>query len=340
MKRFVCVILAAGKGKRMKSKTAKVLHPLCGKPMMYYVIKMAFRLNPVKIVVVVGRQKEKVMKEFTWRKTVFAHQDKLLGTGDAVKQTERILENVNHTILILAADTPLLTGKTVEKMLKLHSRKRADITLLTTYLDEPKGYGRIIREGKSVVRIVEEKDATRKQKQIKEINAGVYVFNKKKLFRNLKKVKPKNIQKEYYLTDVVKIIAEEDGNIQAVQTPDWKETMGVNNRWTLSRVTDIMESKIMRKFMEDGVTFDSPATTFVDYDVKIGKDTVVKPCVSITGLTTIGKNCTIHSHTAIENCIIGDNVTIGAHSLLSRFMIRPNVKLPAYSGADEEKRKE
>ncbi len=331
MKEFACVVLAAGKGKRMKSRNAKVLHPLCGKPMLYYVLGVAKALEPYKAIVVVGKQKRKVMEEFGDWKLSFVEQPELLGTGDAVKRTESFVEDIDGAIVVLAGDTPLLRESTIKRMLKFHFKQNADLTLLTTILEEPKGYGRIVRQGDRITEIVEEKDATSKQKEIKEINAGVYIFDKKKLFSNLREIRPKNKQQEYYLTDVVKLMQKKNGKIESIRTPDWEETIGVNDRRTLALVTDILEEKLRNHHMENGVSFYLPSTTFIDFGVKLGKDTVIKQCVSITGSTRIGKNCRINSFASIQNCTVGDNVVIGSHSLLQNEIVRKNTKIPAFS---------
>jgi UDP-N-acetylglucosamine diphosphorylase/glucosamine-1-phosphate N-acetyltransferase len=243
MKHFAVVILAAGKGKRMKSDLAKVLHPLCGKPMLFYVLKLARELGPSKTVVVVGKQKEKVMKAFSEWDVVFAEQPELLGTGDAVMKAEKYLEGVDADVLVLAGDTPLLKRDTITRMLKAHREQGADITLLSAVVQDPFGYGRIIRSGERVIGIVEEKDATEQEKAIQEINAGVYLFSKRKLFQYLRQVEPDNKQHEYYLTDVVRLVQETNGNVQAIKAETAEETVGINDRQTLARVEEIMRER-------------------------------------------------------------------------------------------------
>jgi bifunctional UDP-N-acetylglucosamine pyrophosphorylase/glucosamine-1-phosphate N-acetyltransferase len=240
VKQFAILVLAAGEGKRMKSNLAKVLHPLCGKPMLFYVLKLARELAPVMTVVVVGRQKEKVMEEFSNWSVVFVEQPKLLGTGDAVLKAESSLKGSDADVLVLAGDTPLLKRDTIEGMLHAHQARDADITLLSAFVKDPTGYGRIVRSGEKVIKIVEEKDATEQEKSIEEINAGVYLFRKQKLFEFLKQVKPDNAQKEYYLTDVVHLIQETGGNVQAIKADTALETIGINDRETLVRVEKIM----------------------------------------------------------------------------------------------------
>ncbi|TES93820.1 MAG: bifunctional N-acetylglucosamine-1-phosphate uridyltransferase/glucosamine-1-phosphate acetyltransferase [Candidatus Cloacimonadota bacterium] len=338
MQKFVCVILAAGKGKRMKSGLVKVLHPLCGKPMLFYVLELARKLKTHSTVLVIGRQKEKVMEEFKRWEISFVNQDKLLGTGDALQRTEGLLKDISADVIVLAGDTPLLKETTIDKMMELHTEYHSDVTLLSTFLEEPAGYGRIVRRGKKVVRIIEDKDATIAEKSINEINAGVYIFNKDKLFRYLKEIKPNNVQKEYYLTDVVRLIQKEKGEIQIVTTDDWLETIGINDRWTLSQVSNIIKERMMKELMKSGVTFICPEETYIDYGIEVGKDTVIDPFVTITGETAIGENCKIYSHTSIDNSIIGNNVEIKENCLISKAQIADNVIIPAYSAVGNEKK--
>ena len=339
MNKFVCVVLAAGKGKRMKSGLTKVLHPVCGKPMLFYVLRISQELTTLKTVLVVGRQREQVMEEFKEWEVIFVDQVEPLGTGDAVLRTEEVLEDINADIIVLAGDTPLLKETTIEKMMELHARNESDVTLLSTFLEQPEGYGRIIRDGEEVVGIKEEKDTTELEKSIKEINAGVYIFNKNKLFQYLRKIKPDNIQKEYYLTDVVKLIQNEEGKIQTLTTNDWRETIGINDRVTLTCVSKIMRERMMEELMKDGVTFISPDNTVIDYGVKIGKETVVNPFVSITGETVIGESCTICSHTTIHNSLVGKKVKIGENCLISNSQISDNTLIPVYSNVKHEEKK-
>lgn len=338
---FVCVILAAGKGKRMKSKLAKVLHPICGKSMLFYVIKLARSLHPEKIAIIVGRQKEKVIKEFHSPDIAFVEQTKLLGTGDAVKRTKKLFSNFKGNILILAGDTPLLQTETIKKMMHTHTKNHADVTLLSTVLDNPTGYGRIVRENGNVHSIVEEKDANKKQKLIKEVNAGVYIFKKEKLFYFLKKIKTDNKQQEYYLTDVIKLIRKSGGNVQALKASDWRETIGVNDRRALAVASEMIQKTIKNELMVNGVTFISPEASYVDYDVSIGKDTVIEPFVIIKGKTKIKDNCHISSFNTICDSAIGNNVMINSYCFIRSTRISNNSIIPAFTilGNEEKNKK-
>ena len=226
-------------------------------------------------------------------------------------------------------------------MMQIHLKSRADVTLLSTILENPYGYGRIIRKDNNITGIVEEKDANKKQKLIKEVNAGVYIFNKKKLFYFLGKVKTDNKQKEYYLTDIVKLISETGGNIQVFTTKDWQETIGINNRRTLAIASKLIQEKRKNELMLNGVTFISPEVSYVDYDVSIGKDTVIEPFVIIKGKTKIKGNCRINSFSTICNSIIGNNVTINSYCSIKSTRISDNSIIPAFTIlGNEEKNKE
>jgi bifunctional UDP-N-acetylglucosamine pyrophosphorylase/glucosamine-1-phosphate N-acetyltransferase len=243
MEEIAVVILAAGEGKRMKSELAKVLHPLCGKPMLFYVLELARELEPVKTVVVVGKQKAKVMDAFKDWDVVFAEQKELLGTGDAVMKAESALDGIEADILVMAGDTPLLRRDTIERMLQTHKEQHADVTLLSASVDKPTGYGRIVRGDGRVRKIVEEKDASEEEKNVHEINAGVYLFHKQKLFTCLKQLKPDNKQHEYYLTDVVRMIQEAGGTVLAIKADSEVETIGINDREALARVEEIIREQ-------------------------------------------------------------------------------------------------
>jgi len=337
MGRFVSIILAAGKGKRMKSRTAKILHPICGKPMLSYVLELVRELKTEKTILVVGTQKEEVIREFRDWDVEFIEQEKPLGTGDAVLKAEKALKDIDSNVIVLAGDTPLLSRNTIETMMELHSDHNVDVTLLSTILEEPSGYGRILRDGKKVVGIVEEKDTSEAEKSIKEINAGVYIFNKDKLFRYLKDVKPNNIQKEYYLTDIVRLIQKERGKIEIFRTDDWKETIGINDRWILSFVSKIIEQRIMKGLMKNGVTIVCPESTYIDYGVKVEKESLLEPFVSLTGKTLIDEDSRIHSHCSIHNSVVGKNVEIGENCLLIHAHIPDNSVIPAHSIIKDEK---
>jgi len=224
------IILAAGEGKRMRSDLPKVLHPLNGRPMIQYVIDAAEKIDSRKIILIIGHKKELVMEATMDRKVEYVVQEKQLGTGHAVLQTEAHFRNYSGNVLVLSGDVPLLRSESLKKLIKGHEKERPLATLLTAEMDDPSGYGRVVRNKKGFVeQIIEDKDATLEIKKIKEINVGIYIFECKTLFDTLPIVKNDNQQGEYYLPDVIKIYAERKEKIAAVLTPDIEETHGINN---------------------------------------------------------------------------------------------------------------
>ncbi|MEI4804311.1 bifunctional UDP-N-acetylglucosamine diphosphorylase/glucosamine-1-phosphate N-acetyltransferase GlmU [Bacillus sp. NPDC077411] len=308
-KRFA-VILAAGKGTRMKSSLYKVLHPVCGKPMVQHVVDQVSQLEVQKLVTVVGHGAEKVQDQLG-SASEFALQTEQLGTAHAVMQAADALGNEEGTTLVICGDTPLITAETMEALLKQHEEAGAKATVLTAYIEEPAGYGRIVRnENGHVEKIVEHKDANEVERAIKEINTGTYCFDNKALFASLSKVSNENVQGEYYLPDVIEILKNEGHIVSAYQTEHFDETLGVNDRVALSQAEDIMKKRINRKHMVNGVTIIDPNNTYISGDAKIGNDTVIYPGTIIEGYTVIGSNCEVGPHTVIRDSEVGDNTTI------------------------------
>lgn len=304
------ILLAAGQGTRMKSKLYKVLHPVCGKPMVEHVIDNISKLNVNRIVTIVGHGAEKV-KEHLGNKSEYALQEEQLGTAHAVMQAESILGAYEGTTFVVCGDTPLIRTETFENLYKHHLKTNAKATILTAIADDPTGYGRIIRDtdGK-VSQIVEQKDASEEQQKVKEINTGTYCFDNKALFEALKLVNNENAQGEYYLTDVIEILQKQGETVSAFVCEDFEETLGVNDRVALSQAEEIMRARIITEHMKNGVTIISPSTTYIHADVKIGRDTIIKPGVIIEGETTIGEDCVIGPNSHIVNSIIGNETTI------------------------------
>lgn len=299
----------------MKSSTSKVLHEIFHKPLVYYPIEAARYAGAQEVCLVVGHKSEEVMK--TFGDTVkYALQAERLGTGHAVMQAMDFIGD-DGEILVLYGDTPLITAQTIEKMLAFHRKKKNAVTLLSALVDDPTGYGRIVRdESKHFVKIVEQKDATDEEKRITEINGGMYVFEAKHLKSALSKITNNNKQQEYYLTDTIEILLHEGYNVDAIAIMNPDDILGVNSREQLAQATAIMKQRINRKHMDNGVTLIDPHHTYIDPEVEIGQDTVIEPGCIIEGNTSIGENCIIGYNTKIRNCKVGNSVAIESSMLI------------------------
>lgn len=299
----------------MKSGTSKVLHEIFHKPLVYYPIEAARYAGAQEVCLVVGHKSEEVMK--TFGNTVkYALQAERLGTGHAVMQAMDFIGD-DGEILVLYGDTPLITAQTIEKMLAFHRKKKNAVTVLSALVDDPTGYGRIVRdESKHFVKIVEQKDATDEEKRITEINGGMYVFEAKHLKSALSKITNNNKQQEYYLTDTIEILLHEGYNVDAIAIMNPDDILGVNSREQLAQATAIMKQRINRKHMDNGVTLIDPHHTYIDPEVEIGQDTVIEPGCIIEGNTSIGENCIIGYNTKIRNCTVGNSVDIESSMLI------------------------
>ncbi|WP_026824780.1 bifunctional UDP-N-acetylglucosamine diphosphorylase/glucosamine-1-phosphate N-acetyltransferase GlmU [Exiguobacterium marinum] len=309
MERFA-VILAAGKGTRMKSKLYKVLHPVLGKPMVEHVVDQLDQIGVSRQIVIVGHGAEAVQDTLGTR-VEYAVQEQQLGTGHAVQMAEAELAGKSGATLVVCGDTPLLTAETLEALLAHHEAQQAKVTVLTAIADDATGYGRVIRgEDGNVTKVVEHKDASETELAINEINTGTYVFDNELLFDALKRVGNNNAQGEYYLPDVI-AIAKESGEVVAAHTaPTFDETIGVNDRVALSQAEAIMRKRTNERLMREGVTFMDPASTYISPDVVIGSDTVIYPGTVILGKTTIGSECVIGPNSDIRNSVIEDNAVV------------------------------
>ena len=313
------LILAAGLGTRMRSNLAKVLHQLDGRPLINHVCRTATALAPRKIYVVIGHQgedvKTAVLEELDTEHADFVWQKEQLGTGHAVNSAREFLENENSTLLVLSGDVPMIRAETLAALIQQHHNHRgkgAACTILTVKLDDPSGYGRIVRDNEGLFNeIVEQKDATDDERKIKEINSGIYCFDTRKLFAALSRVKNENSQNEYYLTDVPTLLREIGDDIAIYHHNDSFEIEGINNRVQLADMERVLCRRVIKKMMLDyGVSFIDPKNTYISEQASIGRDTVIFPNVKIEGETEIGDGCTIRSNTRITNSKIGHGVEI------------------------------
>ncbi|WAA09485.1 bifunctional UDP-N-acetylglucosamine diphosphorylase/glucosamine-1-phosphate N-acetyltransferase GlmU [Fervidibacillus albus] len=324
------IVLAAGQGTRMKSKLYKVLHPVCGKPMVQHVIENVQGIEVKKLITVVGHGAEKV-QEVLAGKSQFVLQEEQLGTAHAVMQAKQLLKDQDGTTLVICGDTPLIKKETLEAMVDQHEMNGSHVTVLTAKADDPTGYGRIIRNEKGhVERIVEHKDATEEEKKVTEINAGTYCFDNRSLFSALDKVTNDNAQGEYYLPDVLEIIKKEGKTVSAYMTDDFSETLGVNDRVALSRAEKVMRKRINESHMKNGVTIIDPDQTYIDADVEIGSDTVIYPGTMIKGRTMIQSDCVIGPNTEIIDSSIGEMTTV-RQSVVTESNIGRNVQIGPYA---------
>lgn len=316
MTNIFAIVLAAGQGTRMKSKLYKVLHPVCGKPMVQHVVDHIETLDVKRIVTVVGHGAEMV-KEQLGEQSEYVLQAEQLGTAHAVQQAEPVLGSLEGTTLVVCGDTPLIRPETMKALFDYHTSQNAKATILTAVAEDPTGYGRILRDAEgSVAQIVEQKDATEEQRKVTEINTGTYCFDNKALFEALKLVKNDNAQGEYYLPDVIEILQKQGDLVAAYVTESFEETLGVNDRFALSQAEEIMRARINERHMRNGVTIINPSTTHISADAVIGSDTVIQPGCIIEGKSIIGGDCIIGPNSHIVDSEIGDSTTIHSSVVL------------------------
>lgn len=321
-KNLAVVILAAGKSTRMKSESPKVIHPVCGRPMLGFVLDLARELKPQKTVCVLGYKQEEVRKIIGPGVSI-ALQKKLSGTADAVKIALSSLKGFKGTVLVLYGDTPLLKKDTVRKLLDTHAQNKASATLLTGQLDKPAGYGRVLRDKYGTpCAIVEEKDADDFQKEIKEVNTGIICFDKDALAGVLGKIRPNNRKKEYYLTDAIALLYKTGGLVESARLADINEALGVNSRVDLAQLDALMRARLNEALMRRGVSLVDPATTFIGYGVTVGVDTVIYPFTVIDTDVKIGARCSVGPFAHLRSGTrIRDDVTIGNFLEIARSVI-------------------
>src|SRR5688572_29140392 len=311
------VILAAGQGTRMKSTLPKVLHPVAGRPMLEQVVQTANSLSPASIVVIVGHRADAIQAFLSGREGIqFALQEPQLGTAHALQQAEPLLAGRTGTVVLLSGDVPLLSSQTLSRLLDTHRSAAAAATVVTANVDRPYGYGRIVRTKGRIARIVEERDASPAQRQIREINSGIYAFDLPPLFEALRAIASQNAQGEFYLTDLVGIYRRRKLPVATLLVDNAQEIRGISSRTELAEVSANVRQNKNEELMAAGVTIIDPATTYIAPDVEIGPDTVIHPGVAIEGQTRIGAACEIQGHVRIVNSEISDQVTINNFCLI------------------------
>ena len=326
---FKAIILAAGKGTRMKSKYPKVIHKVCGKEMVNHVIDVSKKSGVKDIVAILGHGCD-VVKEKLPTDTMIAMQTEQLGTGHAVKMAKDYIKD-EDTIVVLCGDTPLIKEETLKRLFDYHLENGYHTTVLTTEVDNPTGYGRIIRdENQDLLKIVEQKDANEEEKLVKEINSGIYCFNGKSLRESLDLLDNNNAQGEYYLTDTIQIMRNKGLKVGAYNGSTIEELMGVNSRVELSRAEDIMRKRINETHMVNGVTIIDINSTYIEADVQIGNDTIVYPGAMLRGNTIIGSNCIVGMNSNITNSKIGDYTEIENSTIIDS-IVGENTNIGPYA---------
>jgi bifunctional UDP-N-acetylglucosamine pyrophosphorylase/glucosamine-1-phosphate N-acetyltransferase len=310
--RLTVVILTAGEGKRMRSRQPKVLHPLCGRPLIAYPLRAAHAL--ADRFVVVAPPETPSLRQALAEEIRVVEQRERLGTGHAVLQAKD--ECGDGTILVLPGDMPLISAETLERLVTHHHETRAAATMLTAIVERPQGYGRVLRQGGHVRRVVEDRDATDDEKKVAEINTSVYCFEAERLWATLAEVKPDNDQGEYYLTDVIGILNRRGARVEGLPVADPREALGVNDRKQLATAAGVQRGRILDRLMESGVTVLDPATTYIEDTVTIGTDTVVYPHVVIEGASVIGSECVVGAGCHLSRATMGDRVTLKPYCIL------------------------
>ncbi len=329
---IAAVILAAGKGTRMKSNKSKLVHKIYGKELVKRVVETAKKAEIEDIIAVVGYKKEQV--QLVLGDSVnYAIQEEMLGTGHAVLQAERYLKEKHGKVVVLSGDVPIIRPETIKNLIQKSIKNKEYATLVTAIYNNPTGYGRIIRdEGGSVEEIIEEKDANEEQRKIQEINAGIYCFDIQELLKALKELKPDNAQGELYLTDVVKIMNGKGLRTGAFTIKDNTEILGVNDRLQLEILTKVLKMRINQEHMKNGVTIEDIDSTYIYDDVEIGVDTVIHPNTTIKGDVVIGEDCEIGPNAYIrEGCRLANNVKIGSFVEIKKAIIGEGAKVPHLS---------
>jgi bifunctional UDP-N-acetylglucosamine pyrophosphorylase/glucosamine-1-phosphate N-acetyltransferase len=321
------IILAAGEGTRMKSSLPKVLHPLAGKALIRYSLEVVKGISSQKPVIVIGRDAEKV-ENIIDGEAEFVFQEKRLGTADAVTSARKKVEGKSDLVLIIYGDMPLLRKQTLEQLVDKQKNNPGPLTIATLHLDDSHGFGRIVREDGEIKEIVEEAQATSKQKEIRELNVGAYCVSSTWLWKALERI-PVSPKGEYYLTDLVGLASREGFHVEGIQIEDPDEAIGINNRVHMAEAEAILRKRINLNWMLEGVTIADPERTYIEVDVQIGKDTVILPNTHLMGETIIGENCEIGPDTIITSTQIGNSCKV-LSSVLDYAVLEDHVSMGPY----------
>jgi bifunctional UDP-N-acetylglucosamine pyrophosphorylase/glucosamine-1-phosphate N-acetyltransferase len=327
------VVLAAGQGTRMKSRMAKVLHRAGGKALVEHVIDAAKAIVPAEqIFVVVGHQAEAVSAVATAAGAATIHQTEQLGTGHAVMCGETQLKDLGGMLLVLNGDCPLIRPETLQALIELYRETGAGAAMITTDLEDPTGYGRIVRDSSGdVLAIVEHKAATEQQRALREINVGFYCFNADAFWKYVHDLRPDNPAREYYLTDMIAILLRAGHRVTALKVADTSEMLGINNRLELAAADRMLRERKVRELMLGGVTIEKPETVTIDAQVTVGIDTVIGPFTQITGATAIGENCRIGASCVLENATLGNHVEVFPFSMVSASSLADHAHLGPFA---------
>ncbi len=317
----------------MNSDLVKVLHPLLGLPMLSYPIELSLDgIRAEKTVVVVGYQADRIQERFKDLKIEFALQEEQLGTGHAVLQAAPFFHSFSGTVLILCGDVPLVKLETLHSFIGMHKENESVLSVLTAIVEEPLGYGRILRSLQGwLERIVEEKDASEEEKTIREINTGIYCVKAPFLMEGLRKIGRENAQGEYYLTDLVEIAKKNGLRCAAHIVANPIEVMGINTRIDLAMANEVLRQEKMGALMLSGVTVVDPKNTYAEKMVEVGKDTVIYPCCILQGKTKIGEHCVIEHNSRILDSMVGDGVTIGSNSVIIESQVEDQASIEPFS---------
>ena len=326
------VIIGAGMGTRMRSALAKVLHLLAGRPLMVHVLDLAAQLDPTHLIAVIGHQADAVRRVCEPRGAVCVVQEPQLGTGHAVAQTASVLAGFEGDVLVLYGDVPLLQLDTARALLDEHRRRAAAVTVLTAALDDPTGYGRIVRDDQGAIEaIVEQRDASPAQLEIREINSGIYCLQAPFLFDALTQVGRHNAQGEQYLTDVVGVAVSQGRPVAHVAVADAQETIGVNTRLELAQLEAVLRRRLCEAHMRAGVTIQDPSSTVIDAEVSIGRDTVIAPQTHLLGQTQIGAGCVIGPHVVVQDSTLADGVRVEPFCLIREQVVARLTTVASFS---------